>query len=53
MLSAVLRSETAVQVSIRIMEAFVQMRRYFLQNATLFQKIEQDDLLPEIMAKLK
>lgn len=41
MLSAVLRSETAVQVSIRIMEAFVQMRRYFLQNATLFQKIEQ------------
>lgn len=41
MLSAVLRSETAVQVSIRIMEAFVQMRRYFLQNAALFQKIEQ------------
>jgi len=41
MLSAVLRSETAVKVSIRIMEAFVQMRRYFLQNAELFQKIEQ------------
>lgn len=41
MLSAVLRSDTAVQVSIRIMEAFVQMRSYFLQNATLFQKIEQ------------
>lgn len=41
MLSAVLRSETAVQVSIRIMEAFVQMRRYFLQNATLFERIDQ------------
>lgn len=41
MLSAVLRSETAIQVSIRIMEAFVEMRRFFLQNATLFQKIEQ------------
>jgi len=41
MLSAVLRSETAVQVSIRIMEAFVQMRRYFLQNAELFQKMDQ------------
>lgn len=41
MLSGVLRSETAVQVSIRIMEAFVQMRRYFLQNTELFAKIEQ------------
>jgi len=41
MLSAVLRSDTAVQVSIRIMEAFVQMRRYFLQNAELFQEIDQ------------
>ena len=41
MLSAVLHSETAVKVSIRIMEAFVQMRSYFLQNAELFQKINQ------------
>lgn len=41
MLSAVLKSETAVKVSIRIMEAFVQMRRYFLQNAALFARIEQ------------
>jgi len=32
MLSAVLRSETAVRVSIEIMNAFVQMRRYLFAN---------------------
>jgi len=40
MLSAVLRSETAVKVSIRIMEAFVEMRRFLAVNATLFQRLE-------------
>lgn len=33
MLSSVLRSETAVQVSIRIMDAFVTMRRFLQNNA--------------------
>src|SRR5690606_12019922 len=36
MASAVLRSETAVRVSVEIMEAFVEMRRMFISNASLF-----------------
>lgn len=40
MLSAVLHSETAVKVSIRIIEAFVEMRRFLLNNAHLIQKME-------------
>ncbi len=41
MLSAVLRSETAVKVSIRIMEAFVEMRKLVLGNAALFQRLDR------------
>jgi phage regulator Rha-like protein len=44
MLSAVLHSPTAVTVSIRIIEAFVEMRRLLLQHAGLFQKVEQIEL---------
>jgi hypothetical protein len=40
MLSAVLRSETAVKVSIRIMEAFVAMRRFLQTNAQIFQRLD-------------
>ena len=40
MLSAVLRSETAVKVSIRIMEAFVVMRRFMQTNAQIFQRLD-------------
>lgn len=40
MLSAVLRSETAVQVSIQIMQAFVGMRRFLLSNADMFKRID-------------
>lgn len=40
MLSSILRSDTAVKVSIRIMDAFVAMRRFFVANAGLFQRIE-------------
>lgn len=39
MLSAVLRSPTAVQVSIKIMESFVKMRQYFMMNSHLFNRI--------------
>ena len=39
MLSAVLRSETAVKVSIQIMNAFVAMRRFLLSNAQVFQRL--------------
>ena len=41
MLSAVLHSPTAVNVSIRIIEAFVDMRRFLLNHAHLVQKMEQ------------
>lgn len=40
MLSAVLKSERAVAVSVRIMEAFVAMRRFLLTNAQLFQRLD-------------
>lgn len=40
MLSAILRSETAVQVSIQIMNAFVGMRKLLINNAGLLQRIE-------------
>lgn len=39
MLSAVLRSPTAVQVSIKIMESFVKMRQNFMMNSHLFNRI--------------
>ena len=39
MLSAVLRSETAVKVSIQIMGAFVTMRHFLMTNAQIFQRI--------------
>jgi len=44
MLSAVLKSETAVKVSIRIMEAFVAMRRFILTNAQIFQRLDTLEL---------
>jgi hypothetical protein len=39
MLSAVLRSETAVKVSIKIINAFVEMRRFILNNANVFARL--------------
>ena len=44
MLSAVLRSDTAIQVSIRIMETFVEMRRFFANNSFLFEQIANVEL---------
>jgi len=38
MLSAVLKSETAVKVSIQIMDAFVDMRKFISGNAGLFHR---------------
>lgn len=40
MLSAVLRSKTAISVSIGIMNAFVEMRRFLQSNAPVFQRLE-------------
>lgn len=40
MLSTVLKSQTAVEVNIRIMRAFITMRRFIATNAQLFQRLE-------------
>ncbi len=40
MLSAVLHSQTAVQVSIQIIDAFVQMRKFITNNAAIFQRLD-------------
>lgn len=39
--SAVLKSDKAAEVSINIMRAFVNMRRFISQNALLFQKLDK------------
>nr|WP_315410206.1 ORF6N domain-containing protein [uncultured Selenomonas sp.] len=44
MLSAVLRSDVAIDVSIRIMDAFVEMRHFIAGNARLFEHIERVEL---------
>lgn len=41
MLSAVLKSETAVYTSIRIIDAFVAMRNFLMNNASLFQRMDR------------
>ncbi len=40
MLSAVLRSDTAINTSIKIINAFVEMRKFLLTNAAIFQKFD-------------
>lgn len=40
MLSAVLKSPTAIKTSIKIIESFVNMRKFLSSNNELFQKIE-------------
>ena len=41
MLSAVLRSDVAVQVSIKIMNAFVEMRRFMANNSLVLNRINE------------
>lgn len=44
MLSAILRSDIAVKVSIEIMNAFVEMRRVLMSNAVLFSRMDKIEL---------
>ena len=44
MLSGILRSDIAIQVSIRIMNSFVEMRRFIANNALLFEKVSNIEL---------
>ena len=61
MLSTVLRSKTAIQVSIHIMQSFVAMRRYLFNNAGIIQRIsrieirqnETDRRIDEIFSKFQ
>lgn len=44
MASAILRSSTAIKVSVEIMEAFVEMRRILISNASLFHRLDKMEL---------
>ena len=44
MLSAVLRSDEAIHVSVNIMNTFVKMRRFLAENALMFDKIQSLEL---------
>lgn len=53
MLSAILRSDTAIQVSIRIMETFVEMRRYMGSNAQMFERTSEVELITTVHTTLE
>ena len=44
MASAILRSDIAVKVSVEIMEAFVEMRKMLISNASLFHRLDNIEL---------
>lgn len=60
-LSSVLHSPTAIEVSVRIMEAFVVMRQFLIRNASIFQRLESlehhqlttDQRLDEVFRRLE
>ena len=60
MLSAVLKSDTAVTASIQIIKAFVAMRKFLLSNAQIFQRldsleihrIESDKRIDELFTRM-
>lgn len=61
MLSAVIRSETAVKISIQIIKAFVAMRQFIASNARIFQQLdtleikqlETDKKIKQILAAME
>jgi len=44
MLSAVLKSDIAVDVSIKIMDTFVRMRNFFISNKDMFSRLDRIEL---------
>lgn len=44
MLSAVLKSDIAVEVSVKIMNSFVEMRRFLLSNQELFSRLDRIEI---------
>ena len=61
MLSGLLKNEIAIQVSINIMNAFVEMRKFLMQNGSIFERltsveyklIEHDKKFDNIFNKLQ
>ncbi len=61
MLSAVLKSQKAIEISIQIIDAFVAMRRFLSENAQVFQRmnltemklIEHDNKINELFNKFE
>ncbi|MCF7913109.1 MAG: ORF6N domain-containing protein [Candidatus Cloacimonetes bacterium] len=57
MLASVLKSETAIKMSIQVIKAFVSMRRFLAANANIFyrldylekRQIESDDIINQIL----
>jgi hypothetical protein len=41
MLSAVLRSDAAIRVSVQVMKAFVEMKKFVTTNASVFQRLDR------------
>jgi len=52
MLSAVLNSKTAIDISIKIMDSFVNMRKFISQNNSIFQRLDNIETL-RIKDKIK
>lgn len=44
MLSSVIRSDVAIQINIRIMDTFVDIRKYMANNALLYEKVNSIEL---------
>ncbi|MBN2857686.1 MAG: ORF6N domain-containing protein [Candidatus Delongbacteria bacterium] len=44
MLAGVLKSETAVKISIQIIKAFIEMRKFIQSNAQVFQRLDRVEL---------
>ena len=44
MLAGVLKSEIAVKISIQIIEAFIEMRKFIQSNAQMFQRLDRVEL---------
>jgi len=44
MLAGILTSETAVIISIKIMKAFIEMRKFIQSNAHVFQRLDRVEL---------
>ena len=44
MASTILRSDIAIKISVEIMEAFVEMRKLLISNASLFHRLDKIEL---------